>query len=533
VGSDAVTLTEIPALLQIGFPVLSVLIFLPLGAALLLRFIRDSETAYTVALGVSIAELVLALLVWLRFTPNVSDMQFVEHLPLIPALGFSYHLGVDGISMLFLPATALLGMLAVMYAETNSREDTSGYLSAMLMFEGIMIGAFVALDLLMFWFWFVAELYPSWLLITRWGTGEKRFEAARAYVTMMLAGSGAMLIGMIMLAISYASVTGGGVTFDYVKLLGAEIPGPAQATMFFLICIGLAVKAPIFPLHTWMPKVLEQGPIVGMSVFLVGIKLGTYGLLRFAIPLFPQAAAEWFWLLAMLGVIGMVYGALIALIQTNLRRLLAFASLSHVGVVMLGLFSLNFEGFQGGLMQMLNLGITGAGLFFLAGFLFRRVGQPDLRSMGGVQEFAPYLAMAFLVIGLAGIGMPGTSGFNGEHLIMLGAYKVSPWMAGAAGLGTMLSASYFLRYYQQAFLGRARDAKGPVAGDLGKRELGIAGALIAFVIVIGLYPTPFLNTMNGSLRAIEAHVGKAATHAESKPVTAPESAVVHAAAEEQ
>ena len=153
--------------------------------------------------------------------------------------------------------------------------------------------------------------------------------------------------------------------------------------------------------------------------------------------------------------------------------------------------------------------------------------------MGGVQEFAPYLAMAFLIIGLAGIGMPGTSGFNGEHLIMLGAYKVSPWMAGAAGLGTVLSASYFLRYYQQAFLGRARDAKGPVAGDLGKRELGIAGLLTAFVIVIGLYPTPFLNTMNGSLRAIEAHVGKAATHAESKPVTAPQSVVVHAAADEE
>ena len=350
---------------------------------------------------------------------------------------------------------------------------------------------------------------------------------------MMLGGSMAMLVGMIMLATCYASVTGSSVTFDYVQLLGAEIPAPAQATMFFLICIGLAVKAPIFPLHTWMPKVLEQGPIVGMSIFLVGIKLGTYGLLRFAIPLFPQAAAEWFWLLAMLGVIGIVYGALIALVQTNLRRLLAFASLSHVGVVMLGLFSLNFEGFQGGLMQMLNLGVTGAGLFFLAGFLFQRVGQPDLRSMGGVQESAPYLAMAFLIIGLAGVGMPGTSGFNGEHLIILGAYKVTPWMAGAAGLGTMLSASYFLWYYQQAFLGDARDAKGPVAGDLGKRELGIAGTLIAFVIVIGMYPTPFLNTMNGSLRAIEAHVNKATALAQTKPVTSPAGRVAYAATEEQ
>ena len=527
------TLTEIPALQQIGVPILSVLIFLPLAAALLLGVIRDSKNTYTIVLVVSLSELALALLVWLRFTPNVSDMQFVEHLPLIPALGFSYHIGVDGISVLFLPATALLGLLAVLYAKTRSHENASGYLAAVLMFEGIMIGAFVSLNLLMFWFWFVAELYPSWLLITRWGTGEKRFEAARAYVTMMLIGSGAMLVGMIMLATCYASVTGDGVSFDYVILLGTEVPEPAQATMFFLICIGLAVKAPIFPLHTWMPKVLEQGPLVGMSIFLVGIKLGTYGLLRFAIPLFPQAAAEWFWLLAMLGVIGMVYGALIALVQTDLRRLLAFASLSHVGVVVLGLFSLNFEGFQGGLMQMLNLGITDAGLFFLAGFLFQRVGQPDLRNMGGVQEFAPYLAMTFLILGLAGIGMPGTSGFNGEHLIMLGAYKVSPWMAGAAGLGTVLSAGYFLRYYQQAFLGKARDAKGPVNSDLGKRELAIAVTLSAFVIVIGLYPTPFLNTMNGSLHAIEAHVGERSAQAEAKPVTVLEGEVILAAADEQ
>ena len=524
-------LAEIPALQQIGIPILSVLLFLPLAAALVLRVIRDSTTAYTIALGVGVTELALALLVWLRFTPDVSDMQFVEHVPLIPALGVGYHIGVDGISVLFLPATALLGLLAVMYAETSSRGDTGGYLSAMLMFEGIMIGAFVSLDLLMFWFYFVAELYPSWLLITRWGTGEKRVEAARAYVGTMLVGSGAMLVGMVMLATSYASVTGSGVTFDYVRLLSAEVPGPAQATMFFLICIGLAVKAPVFPLHTWMPKVLEQGPIVGMSVFLVGIKLGTYGLLRFAIPLFPQAAAEWVWLLAMLGVIGMVYGALIALVQTNLRRLLAFASLSHMGVVMIGLCSLNVEGFQGGLLQMLNLGITGAGLFFLAGFLFERVGQPDLRNMGGVQEFAPYLAMAFLIIGLAGIGMPGTSGFNGEHLVMLGAYKVNPWMAGAAGLGTVLSASYFLWYYQQAFLGKARSAAGPAARDLGTRELGIAGTLTAFVIVIGLYSTPFLKTMNGSLRAIEARMGRVIAHAEVEPLTVPEGVIIRAAEE--
>ena len=515
-------LNHIPALQQIGFPVLSVLLFLPLVAAILLRTMRDEKTAYTIALVVSIAELALAMLVWDMFVPDVSDIQFSEQFALIPGIGFSYHLGVDGVSVLFLPATALLALLAVLYAEPSAPKDTPGYLSALLMFEAMMIGAFVSLDLLLFWVFFVAELYPSWLLITRWGTGEKRFEAARTYLTMMLAGSAAMLVGIVMLASNFGDVAGAGMSFDYVKLVTVDIPLKAQTTIFFLICLGFAIKAPIFPLHTWMPKVLEQGPIVGMSVFLVGIKLGTYGFLRFVIPLLPEASKEWFWLLAGLGVIGMVYGALIALIQTNLRRLLAFASLSHMGVVMLGLFSLNFAGFQGGLLQMINLGITGAGLFFIAGFLFQRVGAPDLNRMGGLGEFAPFLTMAFLIIGLAGIGMPGTSGFNGEHLVMLGAFKVNPWMAGAAGLGTMLSASYFLWYYQKAFLGQAHLASVREVKDLGHRELWIAATLGTLVIVVGMVTTPFLITMNGSLRAIEARVNKGAATAVVAPhVAAP------------
>ena len=511
-------LNQIPALQQIGFPVLSVLLFLPLLAALALRMVRDEKTAYRIALGASIAELVLAMVVWNLFVPEVADVQFVEHLPLIPSIGFGYHLGVDGVSVLFLPATALLALLAVLYAEPTVRGDSAGYLSALLMFEATMIGAFVSLDMLFFLFFFVAELYPSWLLITRWGTGEKRSEAALTYVTMMLIGALAMLIGIIMLALNYGNVSASGMSFNYLKLLSVDVPPAAQTLIFFLLCLGFAIKAPIFPLHTWMPKVLEQGPIVGMSIFLVGIKLGTYGFLRFVIPLLPEAAMEWFWLMALLGVLGMVYGALIALVQTNLRRLLAFASLSHMGVVMIGLFSLNFTGMQGGLLQMINLGITGAGLFFIAGFLFQRVGPPELARMGGLNEVTPFLAMAFLIIGLAGIGMPGTSGFNGEHLVMLGAYKMNPWMAGAAGLGTVLSASYFLWYYQQAFLGSARPATPRVVLDLGHRELWIAATLGVLVVAMGMITAPFLSTMNGSLKAIEARVLKGSVPAAAAPL---------------
>jgi NADH-quinone oxidoreductase subunit M len=258
-----------------------------------------------------------------------------------------------------------------------------------------------------------------------------------------------------------------------------------------------------------MPKILEQGPVVGIGVFLVGIKLGTYGFLRFVIPLLPAAAQDWYWLMATLGVISMVYGALIALVQVNLRRVLAFASLSHMGVVMLGLFSLNFQGMQGGLLQMINLGITGAGLFFIAGFLFTRMGQPDVTRMGGLQGVAPVMALSFLIIGLAGVGMPGTSGFNGEHLVMLGAYQQHWWMAVAVGLGTLLTAAYFLWYYQRAFFGEPAKTNGVDSSqfrDLQVNEKLIATMVIGLIFWIGLYTTPFLKTMNGSINAIERHL---------------------------
>lgn len=485
-----------------GFPVLSVLLFLPLIAAGVLMTMKDEAAAYRLALGASAAELLLALVVWYNFVPDIADMQFVEKLG--PVLGVSYHLGVDGISMLFVPATAVLSLLAVLYTDSSVKHNVRGYLAALLAFEATMMGAFMAVDLFFFWLFFVAELIPSYMLIVRWGTGSERKEAGANYLVYMLLASAAILVGFVLLAVNNGSAAGG-FSFDYIELLKNPLPEKTQTLIFFILCLGFAIKAPLFPLHTWMPKVLEQGPVVGMSVFLVGIKLGAYAFLRFIIPLLPQAAQEWYWLLAVLGAVSMVYGALIALVQVNLRRVLAFASLSHMGVVMLGLFSLNFQGMQGGLLQMLNLGITGAGLFFVAGFLFTRMGPPDVTRMGGLQTHAPIMAMTFLIIGLAGIGMPGTSGFNGEHLVMLGAFKKHWVMALFVGIGTLLTASYFLWYYQRAFLGGTNKATSDFA-DLHLTEKFIAASLTGIIFWIGLYTTPFLLTMNGSIRAIEAHV---------------------------
>ncbi len=490
---NTIQISEIFASDQMGFPILSILVWLPVLTLVLLAFIRNDMAARSLALASTAVELALATMVWLKFDGATANMQFVEHAGL-------YQLGVDGVSVLFLPVTALLMLLTVMYSEPAVKSGSQRhYLMAMLGFEASMMGAFASVDLLMFWIFFAAEIIPSYFLIANFGTGEKRVAAAKTYLSYMVVASVLVLAGLVMLA----GAAGGESTYDWIQLMNSTIPPAAQATIFLLLFLGLAIKAPLFPFHTWMPKVLEQGPIVGMSVYIVGVKLGTYAFLRFVIPLLPEASHQWLWLMATLGVIGIVYGSLIALIQTNLRRLLAFACLAHSGVVMLGLFSLNFVGFQGGLLQMINLGLTSAGLFFVAGFLHTRMGQPDTSGMGGVGQFTPLLAFSFLVIGLAGVGMPGTSGFNGEHLVMIGAYKMHWGMALAVGAGTFLAAGYFLWFYQRAFLGNVVNPSVRTMPDLSSTEMLIAGAMMGVIFWVGLATTPFLHTMEGSLRMLD------------------------------
>ena len=484
---------------QIGLPLLSLLLALPVVTAIAVALCKSVRIAHGLAIVGAVAELALAVWLVAALVPGSSDMQFVEQHGI-------YHLGIDGISALFLPLTALLTLLATVYAEPV-RENLRGYLIAMHLFAATMIGAFVAVDMLLFWVFFVAEIVPSYFLITRYGTGEQRHAAARSYIGFMLVSSLALGAAIWLLGNNHFAMTGRS-SYDLIDLLRVSVPGTLQTTIFVLMCLALAIKAPLVPFHTWMPRVLEQGPIIGMSVFLVGVKVGTYAFLRFVVPLLPEASHEWFWLLAALGAISMVYGALIALVQTNLRRLLAFASVSHMGVVMLGVFSLNFSGFQGGLLQMMNLGVTGAGLFFVAAFLARRIGTPDLSGMGGLGPYVPRLALTFLIIGLAGIGMPGTSGFNGEHLVMIGAFKAHWSMALAVGAGTVLAAMYFLWYYQRAFQGDRTADKARSMPDLSTREMFIAGALATVIFWIGLYTSPFLNTMNGSLQGLAAHIEK-------------------------
>jgi len=496
---------------QLGFPILTTLIVLPLLWALLLILIRDDRLLRTVALAGALVQLALALIMTYHFVPGIPDIQFAEQLNWMPLIGSSYHVGVDGISVLFVPLMCFLTVLLMLYA-AGVRFLTRFYLINILLLQAFTIGIFVSLDLILFFVFWELALVPSYFLIKRWGIGPQRQYAGTKYVLYMLAGSLPLLIAIILLGLNHHQAIGavGGVasSFDLLVLLEVPIPLEMQTLIFFLMMLGFAVKGPMVPFHTWVSTTLMEGPI-GMGVYLVGLKLGVYGMLRFVIPLLPQASVQWFWLMVVLGLTALLYGALIALVQPNFRRLLAFASVSHVGIIIVGLFSLNHQGIQGALIQMISLGLVGEGLLLLTGFLYRRTGSSDLSAFGGLARHVPVLAFFFFVCGLAFIGLPGTSGFIGEFLILMGAFRAH-WVFAAVGvLGVILSAGYFLWYFERAFFGPVTNAAVSRLRDLNPRETLVAASICGLIFWIGLYPRPLIEMTRGSVEALVAHVDQA------------------------
>ncbi len=502
--------------LQIGFPLLSVLLLLPLAGALLMWVIQDEDLVKNTALGISIIEFVLSAIMLFRFIPDSAAMQFTERARWIPPLGISYHLGVDGISVLFVGLTAFLTLLIVIYSADTVRQQVKLYFMTLLALETAIMGIFLSLDLILFFVFWELMLIPSYLLIKLWGPGTDRQYAALKYVLYTLLGSVFMLVGIALLNLNYHDwAVAHGIqpdySFDILDLLSVPISTEKQLLIFWLIFLGLAFKAPMFPFHTWLPDVLLEGPI-GMAVVLAGVKLGTYGFLRLSLPLVPDAAKHETVVTIMmaLGLMAIIYGAIVALIQPDFRRLLAYSSISHLGFVVIGVFALNFQGVQGGLLTMINLGFSTAGLFFLAGFLYSRWQSTHLSSFGGVAKQLPLFAAFLLIIGLASIGLPGTNGFVGEFLILLGAFKAY-WVYGAiAVLGVILSAAYFLWYYERAMFGPLSERVSRAIGDLRAPELIIAVSLCAMIFWIGLYPSPFLRIMNGSVQALVERVAQGA-----------------------
>jgi NADH-quinone oxidoreductase subunit M len=494
--------------LTFGFPLLSLMIFLPIGGAVLLWVIEDEDLVKKSALAIAGLECFLCAIVLQGFVPDSAAMQFSERLRWIPALGISYHLAVDGISVLFLMVTTVLTALIVLYSWETVRTQVKEYYIALLGLEATLVGIFVSIDLVVFFVFWELMLIPSYFLIKLWGPGIERQYAALKYVLYTLFGSVFMLVGIVLLDLNYHEWAAAhriepSFTFDFLDLLSVPIPVEKQVLIFWLIFMGLAFKAPMVPFHTWLPDALMEGPI-GMSVVLAGVKLGTYGFVRFSLPLLPDAVQrpDVMGIMGAMALVAILYGAIIALVQQDFRRLLTFSSISHLGFVVLGLFALNFQGIQGSVLTMINLGFSTAGLFFVAGFLHARRHSTELSSMGGLAHKMPLLATYFLIIGLASIGLPGTNGFVGEFLILLGAFAAN-WLWGVIAVtGVIFGAAYFLWYYERAMMGPIGKGLSHAIPDLNPRELFIAVVLSIFIFWIGLYPSPFLKIMNGSVQAV-------------------------------
>ena len=498
---------------SIGFPMLSLLIFLPLAWTLLLLFPREDRTVRILALAGAVAELALSLVMLIVLRPEDVEMQYVERAPWIPSLNVHYLLGIDGIAALFPPLTALLFCAVILASWTSIQSLPRLYFALLLALEGVTMGVFCALDLVLFFLFWELTLVPIYFLISLWGIGPERRFAATQYTLFMLAGGVPLLFGMILLGLHDSGVAGHALNFDYLTLLQQPLPAPAQTVVFLLLFFGFAVKAPLFPFHAWLPTVLKEGP-VGLSALLVGLKLGVFGMLRFTLPLAPMAARDFFWLIALLGLFGLLYGALIELRQANLRKMLAFSSISHVGLVMMGLAAMNMQGVQGAIFQLANFAIVASGLMLMAGFLHHRLGSTDLASLGGLAQPLPRLTALFLLLGMASIGLPGTNGFVAELLMLLGILQVSPGLAVVALLGVILSAAYFLGFFRHAFLGPVMQPAVASAMDLRPRELLIASVMGLLVLTGGLFPSLVQNL---TANAANAWVAQMAADGVSTP----------------
>jgi NADH-quinone oxidoreductase subunit M len=451
-------------------------------------------------------------MLWLHFDPGSADYQFVERYTWLPDFGISYHVGVDGISLLLVVLTTFLTPIALLCSWDSIEERVREFSFFMLVLEAAMVGVFISLDLFLFYLFWDAMLIPMYFLIGIWGY-DRRIYAAIKFMLYTMAGSVLMLLAIIWLAYYHQSVTGVP-SFDLVDLYALNVPGGVQTWLFLAFAVAFAIKVPLFPFHTWLPDAHVQAPTAG-SVILAGVllKMGTYGLLRFAFPLFPQATLAFVPWIALLSVIGIVYGALVAMVQPDMKKLVAYSSVSHLGVVVLGLCALNVNGVHGAVYQMLAHGISTGGLFLIVGMLSDRRHTRAIAEYGGLKAVTPKLVAAFLLVTLASVALPGMNGFVGEFLILLGAFG-STNLEGAhvytavAATGVILSAVYMLWMFQRVNYGTVTNEKNRGLRDLSVREWLVIGPVCAMAIVMGVFPNLFLKPMEPAVRkTVEKIVG--------------------------
>ena len=492
-------------------PILSILVFLPIvGIGILVILNRKRHKALKIAtLAISVLEFLVSLPLWFNFNSGTAAMQFVEHYDWLPAYGVSYYVGIDGFSLLLIMLTTFLTPLCVLATWEDINTRVKEFMVCLLALTSGMIGVFVSLDLFLFYIFWEVMLIPMYLLIGVWGNPARRVYAAVKFFLFTMFGSLLMLVAILVLYFHYGKTTGT-YTFDLLKLYGSGLPFNMQFWMFLAFGLAFAIKVPMFPFHTWLPDAHTEAPTVG-SVILAAVllKMGTYGFLRFNMPLFPEAAHYFVPLFSILAVIGIVYGALVSMVQKDMKRLIAFSSVSHLGFVMLGLFTFTMPGVQGGVIQMINHGLSTGALFLIVGVIYERRHTRMISEFGGICTPMPVYAIIFMIVALSSIGLPGLNGFVGEFLILLGAFKTNMVYATVAATGVIFAACYMLWMFQRVIFGKVENPKNKDLKDLSWREIAIFAPLILFIIWIGVYPSTFLDKTKASTENFLAMMQKA------------------------
>lgn len=485
---------------------LSTLTFLPLLFALIIMLLPVDKYIKPAAVIMSLVLFAFSLMLFGRFDPNTADLQLVEKFPWIESFGISYFLGIDGISLWLVMLTTFLLPLTVIYSVKVVNKSVRTFYVCLFALTTTMVGTFLAFDAILFYTFFEASLVPMYLLIGIWG-GKRKIYATVKFFIFTMAGSVFMLVGIIALMLM-TSAGGQPISASLLDFYKLDLPFVAgeflstQTLLFFAFSIAFAIKVPMFPVHTWLPDAHVEAPTIG-SVILAGVmlKMGTYGFLRIVIPMFPEAASYWSWLFLFLGVVGIVYGAMVAMVQTDVKKLVAYSSVSHMGYVMIGLFALNTSGVTGALYQMLNHGVSTGALFLLVGMIYERTHSREISEYGGLASKAPVYTVLFLIITFSSIAVPMTNGFVGEFLILLGTYQANRVFGMIAVLGVILGASYMLWMVKRMFFGPEGNLvkKAGKSLDISFLEGAVLVPIVVLVFWMGIYPDSFLKWSNKSI----------------------------------
>jgi len=485
---------------------LSLTTFLPVLGVLLLLFIpKESKGVLRmVALVTTIFAFIVSLPIMFGFQTN-AEFQFVENVPWIASGLFKmrYHVGIDGISLWLVMMTTFMMPIAVLSTWTAVEEKVKEYMICLLLLETGMLGAFVSLDLFLFYIFWEIMLIPMYFIIGIWGGKNKIYAAVKFFIYTM-AGSVLMLVALIFLY--FKGVNNGNLDFSILHFFSLKLEPAVQTWLFLAFAFSFAIKVPMFPLHTWLPDAHTEAPTAG-SVILAAIllKMGTYGYVRFAMPLFPDAAHQFTPLIATLAVIGIIYAALVAMVQEDVKKLVAYSSVAHLGFVMLGLFAFNVQGITGGMLQMLNHGVSTGALFLIVGFIYERRHTRLITDFGGLSKQMPVFATIFMIVTFSSIGLPGTNGFVGEFLVLIGSFESElRWWTIVASSGVILSAVYMLWMFQRVMFGELDNPKNQKLLDLNAREITIMVPLIALIFIMGIYPNPFIEKMDPSIKKLVA-----------------------------